>query len=184
MLYLVIGVAGFAAVVLYDVAQLRGKRAAAALLSSIGYLCIAASIVFLILSVRLPNTPFELLAAELAMALLSFLLLVYSVVIEIPLARRHRSGSSEREVVSAGFYGIVRHPGFLWFVLLWTSLVCIYHSGLVARVGSCLIALDLVLILLEDAVFFPRMFAGYEAYKRRVPFVFPRLRRKTDNVHL
>lgn len=185
MLYLAIGVAGFAAVAFYDLAQLRGKRGIATLLSSIGYLCIVASIVSLLLSVGPPNRPLDVLALELLVTALSFFLLVYSVLIEIPLARRRRPASPRSEVISDGFYGMVRHPGFLWFVLVWASITLIYYQdAVVARVGLCLIVLDFALVLLEDAVFFPRIFAGYDDYKRRVPFLIPRLRRKTDDVHL
>ena len=53
MLYLTVGATGFFSVVLYDLAQARGKSGAASVLSSIGYLCILASIVFLMMSVRL-----------------------------------------------------------------------------------------------------------------------------------
>lgn len=184
MLYLAIGACGFAAMILYDLAQLRGKRVVATLLSSIGYLCIVASMVFLFLTDKPPRGPVDVLVPKLLVAVLSLVLLVYSVFIEIPIASRHRPASPKRMVVSVGFYGIVRHPAFLWFVLLWISIILIYRDSFVADFGLCLIVLDLVLIVLEDAFFFPRIFAGYDAYKRRVPFLIPRLRRNSNNVHL
>lgn len=180
MLYLTVGATGFFSVVLYDIAQIRGRSGAAWILSSIGYLCILASIVFLMLSVQLPATPFGWLLLKGFVTSAFLLLLIYSVLIEIPVAvrRRPQGTSEERAVVDSGFYGVVRHPGFIWFALLWASIIATYLDPQVTAVGIGLVILDLALVMLEDLVFFPRIFPDYNKYKKQVPFLIPRLRRR------
>ena len=180
MLCLTVGATGFFSVVLYDLAQIRGKAGAASVLSSIGYLCILASIVFLMLSTQLPATPFGLLLIKGFLTSAFLLLLIYSVLIEIPVAlrRRSRGRSDERAVVDSGFYGVVRHPGFVWFALLWASIVATYLDPRVTAVGTALVIIDFALVVLEDLVFFPRIFPNYSEYKKQVPFIIPRLRRR------
>ena len=180
MLYLTVGATGFFSVVLYDIAQIRGRSGAAWILSSIGYLCILASIVFLMFSVQLPATPFGWLLLKGFLTSAFLLLLIYSVLIEIPIAIRRRplGHSDERAVVNSGFYGMVRHPGLVWFMLLWGSIIATYQDSQVTVVGIGLVLFDLVLVVLEDLVFFPRIFSDYNEYKKQVPFLVPRLRRR------
>lgn len=175
MLYVIIGAVGFLVVGLYDVAQIRGREGVAKALSSIGYLCITASAVLLMVSARLPNATVGHFLVDGVPALVFFLLLIYSVFVEIPLALRRKAlvRAHERTVVSVGFYGKVRHPGFIWFTLLWVSIAFLYRDSVVTIVGSILVALDFVLVLMEDIYFFPRIFRGYDEYKKEVPFLIP-----------
>ncbi|HUX20242.1 MAG TPA: hypothetical protein VMW69_03315 [Spirochaetia bacterium] len=180
MLYLTVGATGFLSVILYDLAQIRGMRGAASILSSIGYLCILASIVFLMITVHPRTIALEFLIVKGFLTSVFLILLIYSVGFEIPIALRRGGvkGATERRVVATGFYGMVRHPGFVWFALLWASIIFLYQDAVVAAVGIALVVIDFVLIVLEDLVFFPRIFCDYEEYKHRVPFLVPRMKRR------
>lgn len=132
------------------------------------------------ITVRPAVAPFGLLFIKAVAAAVFLLLLIYSVVVEIPLALRdtptRRTGPPR--TVASGSYGIVRHPGFIWFALLWASIVVMYLDPLVTAVGLGLVAIDFVLIVIEDFSLFPRIFSDYAEYKKRVPFLIPRIRRK------
>ena len=182
MLYVMVGAAGFLSVALYDLSQIRGTVRSGSVFSSIGYLAILASMIFLVATTRPAPTPPLLLFIKALLSLTFLSLLIYSVVIEIPRAQRKRGMSAEPAshepvVVDTGFYALVRHPGFLWFALLWATIVSVYHNPEVTTCGVVLVVLDLLLIAVEDLVVFPRIFPGYDEYKRRVPFLIPRLRR-------
>lgn len=178
MLYLAVGAIGFLSVVLYDLAQVRGRKGAASVLSIIGYLCILASIVFLLIREAPPVTPLGLLLFKGFLTTGLLLLLIYSVLIEIPLALKREVQTKGRRVVATGFYGLVRHPGFIWFSLLWASIDFLYQNHLVTAVGIGLVVIDFALVLMEDLVFFPRIFPEYDEYKKQVPFLIPRLLRR------
>jgi protein-S-isoprenylcysteine O-methyltransferase Ste14 len=136
--------------------------------------------VFLMITVHPRNTALESLLLKGLPTSIFLILLIYSVGIEIPLALKRNGGDkpSERRVVVTGFYALVRHPGFVWFTLLWASIIFLYQDAIVTTVGAGLVALDFALIVLEDLVFFPRIFPDYKEYKDRVPFLIPRLQRR------
>lgn len=173
-----VGAVGFLAVAVYDLAQVYRRRRAAIAFSSLGYLCIGASIVFLMISDVPASSSFSLLLLKGVLAFAFFLLLIYSVVIEIPLALRHAKPdpSGVRRAVARGTYALVRHPGFLWFTLMWVAIILIYLNPVVTVVGFGLVTLDFLLIVFEDIIFFPRIFSNYAWYKKHTPFLLPRLR--------
>lgn len=178
MLSFSVGALGFLAVAAYDLAQIHRRNRAAIALSIIGYLCIAASIVFLMVSDVPANSPFSLFVVKAVFALGFFVLLIYSVVLEIPLALRHvkPAPAGARCVVAAGTYALVRHPGFLWFTLMWVAIILIYLNPVVTVVGLGMVTLDFLLVVFEDIVFFPRIFSNYAWYKKHTPFLLPRLK--------
>lgn len=178
MLSFGVGACGFAAVAAYDIAQVRHRRRLALVSAIAGYLCLAASLTVVIVSYSPAKDSFILLLLKILFAAGFFVLLLYSVLIEIPLAlRRSRpSPAQARKVISSGTYGIVRHPGFLWFALMWGAIILIYLNPVVTRVGLGLVSLDFLLIAAEDLVFFPRIFSDYEEYRKRIPFIVPRFR--------
>lgn len=180
MLSFSVGTIGFLAVAAYDLAQVYRRKRAAIALSIIGYLGVAASIGFLAFSDSPANTSFSLLLLKIIFATGFFLLLLYSVIIEIPLILRHAKPAPKgaRYVVAEGTYRLVRHPGFLWFTLMWVSIILIYLNPFITVDGLCLVALDFLLIVLEDRFFFPRIFTNYGWYKKHIPFLLPRLRER------
>ena len=98
--------------------------------------------------------------------------LAWSVLLEIPL--RHRPSSPEdRSVYDRGTYALVRHPGFLWYTLAHLALMPLYTDPAARIVALILIAGDFSLVLWEDLRAFPRMFTDWDAYRARVPFLWP-----------
>ena len=128
---ILIGGAGFVSLFFYDLCQVNEKRGLARALSIIGYTAIVTSTVLLLVGSPAPAAgPIVAILGAIA-AGAGLLLLVYSVVIEIPIALRRRrkknaaagTGSEGgRSVVRNGTYGVVRHPGFLWYLLLQAGL--------------------------------------------------------------
>ena len=120
------------------------------------------------------NPPIAARALLIALAMLSSILLVWSVFLEIPYLRKKykiESGTT----VSKGSYAICRHPGFWWFALIAVSLATLRGSAEYFFTISLMIGMNLLLIALQDIYTFPRMFSGYKEYRNTVPFLVPRL---------
>lgn len=101
-------------------------------------------------------------------------LLLWSVFLEIHIAKRKR-GLGADDVVSSGTYRWCRHPGFWWFAILVIAIgVLRGFSGYFMTI-FLLIAMDLLLIFIQDRYTFPKMFRGYDEYRKKVPFLFPRV---------
>jgi protein-S-isoprenylcysteine O-methyltransferase Ste14 len=93
-------------------------------------------------------------------------LLVYSVMVEIPLF-----APGEGKLYQKGTYSFSRHPGFIWYSIV-NILVSIYYWNY--RITMLMMGLtlcNLVLVVVEDRILFPRMFAEYGEYRRRTPFI-------------
>ncbi len=160
--------AGFALLVMHDISQIR-QRSVLKLLGMGGYLIIAAVYGEIVRSYCGSSERVIFPAAAVFFAVL----LIYSVLLEIPL--RHR-GSSPGTAYTRGTYRLSRHPGFLWMVLMNTALLiwCTQAAVVLGMLTLC----NLLLITAEDRLFFPKLFTDYSSYRREVPFFFRIFRRK------
>jgi len=109
-----------------------------------------------------------------AAAAVFLFLLVYSLFLELPFRSTYSAAGGGKAVVSTGTYALTRHPGALFLFF--------FHAALIAVCGSrpLLVALpfwtcaNCVLVGIEDAVLFPRIFgSAYDEYKKSVPFIIP-----------
>lgn len=81
-------------------------------------------------------------------------------------------GSGEKQTAfDKGIYAMCRHPGLLFFA---GTYVCLSLGTEHPWSASILyIILDLILVTLEDKVFFPKTIEAYADYKRTTPFLIP-----------
>ncbi|AEV30141.1 putative protein-S-isoprenylcysteine methyltransferase [Sphaerochaeta pleomorpha str. Grapes] len=93
------------------------------------------------------------------------ILLVYSVLLEIPL-KAEKTGKLYR----GGTYSISRHPGFIWFTMINLLIGVYFWNFKITLLCIGFTACNLLLILIEDLIFFPRMFSEYEEYKKETHF--------------
>jgi protein-S-isoprenylcysteine O-methyltransferase Ste14 len=112
-----------------------------------------------------------------AIALVSAILLIWSVFFEISFHRK-RLGLDLQTTVKSGSYSLCRHPGFWWFSFFSLSVAILRGLDLYFFTVSLMIGLDLFLIVIQDKYVFPRLFTGYDAYRKEVPFLVPRLSRR------
>jgi protein-S-isoprenylcysteine O-methyltransferase Ste14 len=166
---------GFACLFLFDLFQIQHRKSLSRICSIIGYMHIAAGIFLLIVSYKISPISSLILLLKLTGAVLFFSLLIYSVFIEIRL-RSPDYRSHTRKAIDTGTYGLVRHPGFVWFVLLMLVLISIYRDPKFTYKALIITAMNFTLILIEDLLLFPKLFINYNDYKMKVPFIIPRLR--------
>ena len=171
---LIAGTIGFLALLAPDLCRLARRRRLAALFSSVGYSAVLTALVLQVTSFR-PAGPLGLRVAAAAASAAFAVLLVYSVLLEIPLRSRSPAAGAP-QLYTAGTYRLSRHPGLLWFLLMQLCLNAIYLDGSFVAVSLVLALGDLGLVAVQDLCIFPLTLPGYAAYKLRVPFLFPRFR--------
>lgn len=94
------------------------------------------------------------------------LLLIFSVMIEIALF-----SDKTGKLYQGGTYGISRHPGFIWYTII-NVLVSIYYWNYhITILCLGLVLCNLILIVVEDCIFFPKMFSEYAEYRKNTPFI-------------
>ena len=177
--------AGFLLLFVAEFLRLGDSRGTSAVLGRLGYALIAFSLLLFAFAPRTswpmeepaaaPNSaavtgiPALLLAAG---AILSALLLIWSVFLEFSWVRRKRKLAPEA-TVDSGTYGLCRHPGFWWLSFLVIFLNLLRGVRLYSIATILMIALDFVLVFVQDRYIFPRILPGYEEYRKRVPFLIP-----------
>lgn len=150
---------------LYDIALLYRKPLLARLFYA-GFFLTALPFVFFFFSYDSPHRPFILQVILLALLAISLLLTVYSVLLEIPLR-------GDGSLYTKGTYHLCRHPGFLWYSLFTLLTATYFWYAPLTWVCLGFIACNFALIVLEDAVLFPKLFPQYDDYKKTTPFLFP-----------
>ncbi|MBQ3486737.1 MAG: hypothetical protein IJA71_00485, partial [Clostridia bacterium] len=110
-------------------------------------------------------------AAFLAGALLFAGLLVWALFFSFPPKEAYVEQSRERKVYTGGMYALCRHPGILWFCLLYGCLIP--GAGFPPMTAFLYCLLNILLGWVEDKWIFPRLFTDYDAYKKSTPFLIP-----------
>jgi protein-S-isoprenylcysteine O-methyltransferase Ste14 len=103
----------------------------------------------------------------------SAFLLIHSLFISLPFRKTYVDTGVSDKLVKTGLYALVRHPGILWFPLFMLSLIPISRSSLLLIAAPTFIALDIVLVFIQDRFIFGRMFRGYDSYRRETPMLLP-----------
>lgn len=103
---------------------------------------------------------------------LGFLILeVYTLFFALPRKEAYAEPGKKRSVYRKGMYALCRHPGVLWFAGLCFCLCP--AAGLSLLSAAVYTALDVLLVLYEDRLVFPRLMDGYEDYRSETPFLIP-----------
>lgn len=168
MFYL--GCLSFVLFFLGDINDLRWKNKALSLCFPFGFLMLIAVYFFLVIKNALPVfTPLSILFAGLA--ILFLLLTIHSLFLAIPFAASYAYPGQLRPVHTRGVYALCRHPGVLFFIPMNIILFAAFGFPVYAAFVYCV--LNILLVLFEDIIVFPKLLSGYDLYKKSTPFLIP-----------
>ena len=174
MIWLLLGCGGFALFFLYDVADATGRLRPLRLGFAAGCaLLLAATAAPVISSLpRLAARPVAAVAGGI-LSLFFLALLLYTLFFALPFSATYAPGSGPAPLCRTGVYALCRHPGVLFFFGLYLFLgLAALPSGLLIR-GMVFSGLNLLYVVFQDRVTFPRTFCDYGSYRTRVPFLIP-----------
>jgi len=109
--------------------------------------------------------------AFLAAAVLFTALLIWSLFFSFPPKETYIEASHQRAACTTGMYGLCRHPGVLWFCLLYSCLIPGIRFPAELSLLYCI--LNILLAWIEDRWIFPILFYNYRDYKQQSPFLIP-----------
>jgi protein-S-isoprenylcysteine O-methyltransferase Ste14 len=81
-------------------------------------------------------------------------------------------------VIREGVFGIVRHPIYLGAILLYLGLLVFSLSGLAAVIWVIIIIFYIYISRYEEKLLIMKYGTDYEEYKKDVPMLIPRLKKK------
>ena len=175
---LLIGCFGFVLFFVYDINSITVKNPVLNLGFFIGCLSLAASTLYQIYSAY-KNGSFGGAADVilLVFALLSFAALVYCLFFALPFEKTYVDPDAERKVCDVGVYGLSRHPAVIpfFFTYLFLGLAALPSQLLLN--GMIFSGLNLLYVIFQDLVSFPKTFTDYGEYKKRVPFLLPDIKK-------
>lgn len=173
MVYIAIGCIGFFVIHLFDIISLKRVPrvkpfiwilGSGLLVYALGMICFQGN--------KLPLSGWSTWLGWILLVVSSSLL-IYSLFINLPFRKTYIATGVGDELVTTGLYALVRHPGVLWLALVLLSLLLVTKSSLLLIAAPIFILLDLVLVIVQDKIFFTRMFAGYTEYQLETPMIVP-----------
>ncbi len=169
------GIVAFALFGLYDLNQVLWKNSWLRYGFFLGFFALIVATVLMIRT-SLPGifmSPIQW--AGMVVAALCFAMLLYVLFLALPFSVTYRqSGAGKnKKVYSRGWYGICRHPGFLFFAGGYGALAFVLQSEQATKVVVALILMNFLYVLFQDRWTFPRDLKGYNEYRKRTPFLIP-----------
>lgn len=179
---IVLGIIGFIIIHLSDYISLKRIP----LLKPVVWLLGSGVLVYAVFKVCLAidkfSLPVWLMALGWGLFILFLFALVYSLFINLPFHKTYIASGFSDKLVKTGLYALIRHPGVPSFVMLIVSLLLVSGSKQLLIAGPIYILLDVVLVMIQDKFFFPKMFAGYDIYQQETPMLVPN--RRSINVFI
>jgi protein-S-isoprenylcysteine O-methyltransferase Ste14 len=173
VIYIVIGVFSFLVACSYDWLSLKNipfvKQLAGLL--AVG-LNIYATVMVCISPAKF-DVPFYFLVLGACLLPVSLSLLMYSLFIEIPFRSTYLKNGVGSKLITTGTYALTRHPGVLWLALFYLSLAMLFPSTTLFLAITIWLIMDIIYVIMQDRIFFIRMFLDYNGYRRRTPFLIP-----------
>jgi protein-S-isoprenylcysteine O-methyltransferase Ste14 len=173
MLYVGLGVVAFVIAGLLDLASLRGWRMAKPIIG----LATVGLWVYAFMGLLSSSERFEL---ELPLIILGWVIVVLASALtllsqfrDIPFSKTYVENGVGEKLITTGTYALCRHPGVLWFGMLLFGLVLVTRAELVLIATPLWFVGDVLLVLVQDRVSFPRMFPAYPEYQEATPFLVP-----------
>lgn len=168
MRYLICGVIAFAAFFLYDLNSITLHRKPLGLLFAAGCLLLAASTAVCLWR-EFPGQ----IAVGCGLGAAVFLgLMLYSLFFALPFGKTYVE-QGNTPLCDRGMYALCRHPGILWFCLMYLCLGLGWNTPRVWLIAGSYSVLNIAYGVFQDLWTFPRTFAGYGDYRKSTPFLLP-----------
>jgi protein-S-isoprenylcysteine O-methyltransferase Ste14 len=100
-------------------------------------------------------------------------LLIYSLFLELPFVKTYGKNLHSSDLVDTGTYALCRHPGVLWFGLMFFFFFFVTGAKQLIPAGIIWTSIDVFHVFLQEKLFFPKMFPRYKSYMRDVPMLIP-----------
>jgi len=174
--YIMLGCAGFLTIHLFDIVALKKWPVLKPVTWVLGSSTLVYAIIRLFLDEKRFSLPLWLSWSGWALLVFSLAMLVWSLFVNLPFRKTYIASGVGDRLVTTGLYALVRHPGVHWFSLALVAVVLITRSIQMLAAVPVFIALDVMLVIVQDRWFFTRMFRDYPNYQRITPMLIPNRR--------
>ena len=174
MVYIFIGVSGFIILFFFDLVALKKIRLIKTIIWIVGYGLIVFSLNMIIRRGELFLLPNSVKVTGIVLSAIFTILLIYSLLIEIPFKRTYLERGAGNKLVTTGTYALVRHPGVLWFILFLIGMFLVSGSKTLLVTIPVWGFMDVLYVIIQDKYYFPDQFGeAYKKYQSEVPMLIP-----------
>ena len=173
MYYIMLGCAGFLTIHLFDVVALKKWPVLKPATWALGTGTLVYAIIRLFLDEKRFSLPLWISSSGWVLLVLSLTMLGWSLFVSLPFRKTYVKAGVGDRLITTGFYALVRHPGVHGFSLALVALVLITKSMQMLTAVPVFIALDVILVIVQDRWVFSRMFRDYAEYQRVTPMLIP-----------
>ena len=171
---LVLGTVGFLLFFLYDINSFTIKNRFAESFFFVGCaFVVVPSIVQIYKACRSGAIALPEDVLWLILAAAAFAALIYCLFFALPFEKTYVDPKNGRGVYDEGVYALCRHPGVLCFFVFYLFLGVAARPYPFLRYGMYLSVLNLLYVVFQDAVTFPKTFCNYADYRKYTPFIIP-----------
>lgn len=169
--YILIGAVGFAFLLGFDLFSMNSKSYIKYAFALIGIFAITFSSWQIVLNYSASTFSIWTRAALAVAAVIFFLLLVYSVFIEVGV--KTYKAKNEFKLVTSGTYALTRHPGVSWFLLLYVSAWLLFQNQFLLYAGLIWTGVNILYVFIQERFIFIKIFDNYKEYQVSTPMIIP-----------
>jgi protein-S-isoprenylcysteine O-methyltransferase Ste14 len=176
MINIVIGIGGALIIHIVDIVSLKKIPLLKPLIWIIGISMGIYSIINLCISSDKMSLPVWTTICGWVLLVFSASIFLSALFINLPFRKTYIETGVGDKLIKTGLYSLARHPGAMWFILFMASLVLISQSKLMLIAAPIFMVMNTLLVIIQDKVFFTKMFEGYDQYQKETPMLLPNRR--------
>jgi len=170
------GILAFCLFIVFDLNKIRWHKPLLNRFFALGSMLLILSTALCVMQTATEFTLSPYKAFTLAALLFSCGALIYALFFALPFGDTYKQ-NKKLPLVSAGIYGLCRHPGFWPFLLIYFFLWLSFSGKWLMWAMLVFPLCNLIYIIIQDKYIFPLYIEGYDSYKLAVPFLIPRRKR-------
>lgn len=174
MTYIGLGILCFLLFIMYDLNQIHKNYRIIRPLFAAG--CFTLSVLTITMSVTAFESDYQVTLSAVTvfflLAGIQLALLIYTLFFAVPFQEAYVEGSKQK-ICTNGIYALCRHPGVLFLAGFYIFLSLGLGKPFMLAAGAVYTGMNLLYVLLQDRYTFPRLFEGYEEYRKNTPFLIP-----------
>lgn len=173
MLFILTGVLSFLLLFIFDYYTLNNQSIKKKIFGLAGVTLFIYSTVMIIVTSKKISFPITLRVLSGVFCGVFTFLLIYSLFIELPFTKTYGKVQHSNELIDTGTYALCRHPGVLWFGLLFFFAFFMTGAIWVIYAGIIWTGTDIVYVYLQEKIFFLKIFPKYKTYVSTTPMLVP-----------
>jgi protein-S-isoprenylcysteine O-methyltransferase Ste14 len=173
---ILIGIAGALLIHVVDIVSIKKIPLLKPIIWIIGITMGIYSIIRLCFSADKLSLPVWAMVSGWVLLVTSVSIFLTALFINLPFRKTYVETGVGDKLIKTGLYSLARHPGVIALSMLMISLILVSRSEQILIATPIFILIDILLVVLQDKVFFPRMFESYSEYRREIPMLLPNRR--------